>query len=241
MPRSRRSTCTRPCRVASGSRRDCGSGTTSFWRGAAALIAGCGYDGGCPACTGPRLEPNVDARALALRLLGELGAGAGMRAPWQGPHDHPDHRRAFVRSRPTPGALPRLGPRRPESRDGCPPPRSDPVVRSRRATRDDARRGGRDCRRRPVRAGRGSVRRHRGGSATARRPARATARRPAAGLSRHGDDRAGDGRWDRGLPHRSSAGGRATIRRSSCCCRTTPTSVRCWTSSPGMFPATPGS
>jgi DEAD/DEAH box helicase domain-containing protein len=44
--------------------------------GAAALIAGCGCEGGCPACTGPRLEPNVDARALALRLLGELGAGA---------------------------------------------------------------------------------------------------------------------------------------------------------------------
>ena len=45
--------------------------------GAAALIAACGCDGGCPACTGPRLEPNVDARALAMRLLAELGAGAG--------------------------------------------------------------------------------------------------------------------------------------------------------------------
>jgi DEAD/DEAH box helicase domain-containing protein len=42
--------------------------------GAAELIDGCGCDGGCPACTGPRLEPHVDARALALRLLGELGA-----------------------------------------------------------------------------------------------------------------------------------------------------------------------
>jgi DEAD/DEAH box helicase domain-containing protein len=42
--------------------------------GAAALIAGCGCDAGCPACTGPRLEPDVDARALALRLLAELGA-----------------------------------------------------------------------------------------------------------------------------------------------------------------------
>jgi DEAD/DEAH box helicase domain-containing protein len=49
--------------------------------GAAALIAGCGCDGGCPACTGPRLEPNVDARALALRLLRELGADAGMANP----------------------------------------------------------------------------------------------------------------------------------------------------------------
>src|SRR5436190_1767109 len=37
--------------------------------GAAELIASCGCDAGCPACTGPRLEPEVDARALALRLL----------------------------------------------------------------------------------------------------------------------------------------------------------------------------
>jgi DEAD/DEAH box helicase domain-containing protein len=41
--------------------------------GAAELIRACGCDGGCPACTGPRLEPEIDARALALRLLGELG------------------------------------------------------------------------------------------------------------------------------------------------------------------------
>ena len=43
-------------------------------QGAVDLIASCGCDGGCPSCTGPRLEPDVDARALALRLLGELGA-----------------------------------------------------------------------------------------------------------------------------------------------------------------------
>ena len=42
--------------------------------GAADLIAGCSCDAGCPACTGPRLEPDVDARALSLRLLAELGA-----------------------------------------------------------------------------------------------------------------------------------------------------------------------
>jgi len=41
---------------------------------AAELIASCGCDAGCPACTGPRLEPDIDARGLALRLLGELGA-----------------------------------------------------------------------------------------------------------------------------------------------------------------------
>jgi DEAD/DEAH box helicase domain-containing protein len=38
------------------------------------LIASCGCDAGCPACTGPLLEPEVDARALALSLLAELGA-----------------------------------------------------------------------------------------------------------------------------------------------------------------------
>jgi DEAD/DEAH box helicase domain-containing protein len=43
--------------------------------GAAELIASCGCEGGCPSCTGPRLEPNIDARKLALRLLAELGAG----------------------------------------------------------------------------------------------------------------------------------------------------------------------
>jgi DEAD/DEAH box helicase domain-containing protein len=43
---------------------------------AAALVAVCPCDAGCPACTGPRLEPNVSPKALALRLLGELGATA---------------------------------------------------------------------------------------------------------------------------------------------------------------------
>jgi DEAD/DEAH box helicase domain-containing protein len=45
--------------------------------GAADLIAGCGCDAGCPACTGPRLEygaSDLDPRALAVRLLRHLGA-----------------------------------------------------------------------------------------------------------------------------------------------------------------------
>ena len=42
--------------------------------GASALIGGCPCDAGCPACTGPRLEPDLDAKGLAARLLGELGA-----------------------------------------------------------------------------------------------------------------------------------------------------------------------
>jgi DEAD/DEAH box helicase domain-containing protein len=43
--------------------------------GAAELIGGCGCESGCPACTGPRLERDVDAKALALRLLRALVAG----------------------------------------------------------------------------------------------------------------------------------------------------------------------
>jgi DEAD/DEAH box helicase domain-containing protein len=45
--------------------------------GAADLVASCGCEGGCPSCTGPRPaggETDVDARALALRLLAGLGA-----------------------------------------------------------------------------------------------------------------------------------------------------------------------
>jgi DEAD/DEAH box helicase domain-containing protein len=42
--------------------------------GAAELLAACPCEAGCPACTGPRLEPGVDAKALAVRLLGQLGA-----------------------------------------------------------------------------------------------------------------------------------------------------------------------
>ena len=51
------------------SRRDCTE-----------LIAACSCEAGCPACTGPRLEPHVDAKALALRLLRDLGAGAAAAA-----------------------------------------------------------------------------------------------------------------------------------------------------------------
>ena len=57
--------------------------------GAADLIAACACDAGCPACTGPRLEPHVDAKALALRLLGDLGRPpptGGRRAAGRGNH-----------------------------------------------------------------------------------------------------------------------------------------------------------
>ena len=51
--------------------------------GAAQLVAACPCDSGCPACTGPRLDPLVDAKALALRLLTDLGAvdGSSMTDP----------------------------------------------------------------------------------------------------------------------------------------------------------------
>jgi DEAD/DEAH box helicase domain-containing protein len=48
--------------------------------GAAELIGACPCEAGCPACTGPRLEPGVDAKALALQLLAELGARVAVAA-----------------------------------------------------------------------------------------------------------------------------------------------------------------
>lgn len=44
--------------------------------GATDLIAACDCQAGCPACTGPRLEPEVDARQLALRLLRAMAAAS---------------------------------------------------------------------------------------------------------------------------------------------------------------------
>ena len=40
--------------------------------GAADLISGCACASGCPACTGPRLEPDINAKELAMRLVGAL-------------------------------------------------------------------------------------------------------------------------------------------------------------------------
>jgi len=56
--------------------------------GAAELIGSCACEAGCPACTGPRLEPHVDAKALALRLLADL-AGAGRDAGGTSPTEPP--------------------------------------------------------------------------------------------------------------------------------------------------------
>ena len=44
--------------------------------GARDLISACECETGCPACTGPRLDPAVDAKALALRLLAALDPAA---------------------------------------------------------------------------------------------------------------------------------------------------------------------
>ncbi len=48
--------------------------------GAADLVEACSCESGCPACTGPRLDPHVDAKALALRLLRALGAAGSLPA-----------------------------------------------------------------------------------------------------------------------------------------------------------------
>ncbi len=59
--------------------------TDELLAGAAELIARCGCESGCPACTGPRVELDADRKTLALRLLAALGApipaaaGAGSR------------------------------------------------------------------------------------------------------------------------------------------------------------------
>ncbi len=44
--------------------------------GARALIEACPCDAGCPACTGPRLDPEVNGKSLALRLLNQLAGRA---------------------------------------------------------------------------------------------------------------------------------------------------------------------
>ena len=49
--------------------------------GAAGLVDDCSCESGCPACTGPRLDPEVDAKALARRLLTALGAPARASSP----------------------------------------------------------------------------------------------------------------------------------------------------------------
>ena len=75
---SRRSTCTRRSPAAIGLSERLWERHDELLAAAAELIAACGCDGGCPSCTGPRLEPGIDARGLALRLLVELGAPRGM-------------------------------------------------------------------------------------------------------------------------------------------------------------------
>ena len=51
--------------------------------GARALIEACGCDAGCPACTGPRLDPDVNGKHLALQLLALL-AGRSVIRPDRG-------------------------------------------------------------------------------------------------------------------------------------------------------------
>ena len=67
--------------------------------GARELIEACGCDSGCPACTGPRLDPAIDAKALALRLLHALDHGEVARAD-RGRAEPADLRRAVAEPRP---------------------------------------------------------------------------------------------------------------------------------------------
>src|SRR3954468_11161243 len=46
--------------------------------GARALIEACACDAGCPACTGPRLDPEVNGKSLALRLLAAMHGDRGV-------------------------------------------------------------------------------------------------------------------------------------------------------------------
>jgi DEAD/DEAH box helicase domain-containing protein len=48
--------------------------------GARALIEACSCDAGCPACTGPRLDPEVNGKQLSLRLLALLDGRAAIAA-----------------------------------------------------------------------------------------------------------------------------------------------------------------
>ena len=72
--------------------------------GAADLLAGCGCSSGCPSCTGPRLEPDVDAKALALRLLRSLGRGEGAARGEAGPHGEAGPRGDAAPATEAPGA-----------------------------------------------------------------------------------------------------------------------------------------
>ena len=76
-----------PVRGDAGRRRAVGAAvrtaTPSSWTAPRTCSRACPCEAGCPACTGPRLEPEVDGKALALRLLAALGAGVapGERPP----------------------------------------------------------------------------------------------------------------------------------------------------------------
>ena len=173
---------------------------------AADLIEACGCDGGCPACTGPRLEPGVDARALALRLLVELGRAATRARSARRRVTSPvaDRREP----RPAAGALPGDDPRRRRTpleasrQVELPHAPIDRGVLAERLAADRRRRGGRAW---PAGSSSAATTEPReipldrdqpGG------PARAAAAGRAARLPRHRDDRARDGDRDRRLPDR---------------------------------------
>ena len=194
----------------------------------------CGCDGGCPACTGPRLEPGVDARALALRLLRELGAPAPRRP--RRPSAAGVTLVGDAAGRTSPAGSSASAPL--SAAAGVPRPATpvDPLPHRPLTAADLAERLAADARRRGRRDGQRAVlvrcegrsTRSAGRSRSARGAARPAAAGRAARLPRHRDDRARDGRRDGRLPHRPRlVGGLDASARSSSCCPTTPRSRRC--------------
>ena len=152
---------------------------------------------GCPACTGPRLEPDIEPEALALRLLGRarragrpVATAAATTVDGDGVDDaSPGGSSASGRR---PAARP---PRDRVARAGA---RSDLAERLAAAVDGEVVRGP-GGRRRPARDAEPAAADRPGAARAAARPA---AGRRAARLPRHRDDRAGDRRRDRRVPDR---------------------------------------
>ena len=245
--RRRRSTCTRRCPAASGLSERLFARHDELVAGASDLIRACPCDAGCPACTGPRLEPGVDGKALALRLLAALDRRRARRDGERRMTVEPAgrrHARAAARepagdARPRAGGPP-IGPDQPPARAPFAGRRS-PALAARLARR--ARRGRRGGRRTACSCAGSSPRSSmpRGPRAPGPAPGPSAAGR-AARVHRHGDDRASRRRRARSRSSSGSRAGRA-IRsaRPSSCCPTTPTSRRCSPRSPAGSRRTRGS
>ena len=198
--------------------------------GASELIRACPCEAGCPACTGPRLEPGVDGKALALRLLAALTVGERTAARHRMTIDHAagvtrERRLANLRAtlaRPGGAAA---GPDQLPARAPFSGRRS-PALAGRLAAALGA--GRRRDRRRLARAQDRRAGGHAVGPPASRGPPGAPAGRRPARVHRHGDDGPRDGGRHARVPGRARPlGGRHASARPSSCSPTTPTSRRC--------------